>query len=92
MIFLSPERNYSMAGGPQTQWKNHVKFYAIKGPNVSRRKSGWVVEKDQAWPGVIALAINSFSLEVLKSPLNPAFSKGNFQRNSDKFPPLEKGG
>jgi hypothetical protein len=52
MVFLSPERNYSMAGGPQTQWKNHVKFYAISGLNVYRRKPGRVVEKDQAWPKV----------------------------------------
>jgi hypothetical protein len=38
-----------MAGGPQTQWKNIVKFYAISGLNLSRRKPGRVVEKDQAW-------------------------------------------
>jgi hypothetical protein len=38
-----------MAGGPQTQWKNLVKFYAISGLNLSRRKAGRVIEKDQMW-------------------------------------------
>jgi hypothetical protein len=41
-----------MAGGPQTQRKNHVKFYAISGLKVYRNNPGRVVEKDQAWPEV----------------------------------------
>jgi hypothetical protein len=41
-----------MADRPQTQWKNHVKFYAIKGFGMSRREPGKEVKKDQRWPEV----------------------------------------
>ena len=38
-----------MAGERETQRKNHVKFYAISGLNLSRRNPGGEVGKDEAW-------------------------------------------
>jgi hypothetical protein len=52
-----------MAGGPQTQWKNHVKFYAISGLNSSRRNPGRGVEKCQKWPAV-RLTFSSGNVQV----------------------------
>jgi hypothetical protein len=43
-----------MAGAPQTQRKNHVKFSAISGLDSYRRNPGRGVEKDQQWPEVIS--------------------------------------